>query len=229
MRAFDSTAPGGSHPQVAVRPERFGALAYHFGTRRLSVSEEPRAARRGQVLEAHPSARDACRAAGVADDEMPRYERALATLADTGMIVPRDGVDEPSRAGPMRLVDHFETGLDAPICLTWELTYACNLACVHCLSSSGPARPARAEHRRMQGGDRRARADAGVLCEHRRRRADGPARLLGACRLRGRAPRRREVLDQRQSRITPAVASRLAAHRLCRRADLARRRHRRGQ
>jgi radical SAM protein with 4Fe4S-binding SPASM domain len=35
-----------------------------------------------------------------------------------------------------RLVDQFEAGLDAPICLTWELTYACNLACVHCLSSS---------------------------------------------------------------------------------------------
>lgn len=33
----------------------------------------------------------------------------------------------------MRLVDHFQQGLDAPICLTWELTYACNLACTHCL------------------------------------------------------------------------------------------------
>jgi mycofactocin radical SAM maturase len=41
----------------------------------------------------------------------------------------------------MRLVDHFQTGLDAPICLTWELTYACNLACVHCLSSSGRRDP----------------------------------------------------------------------------------------
>ncbi len=40
-----------------------------------------------------------------------------------------------------RLVDHFERGLDAPICLTWELTYACNLACVHCLSSSGRRDP----------------------------------------------------------------------------------------
>lgn len=40
-----------------------------------------------------------------------------------------------------RLVDHFELGLDAPICLTWELTYACNLACVHCLSSSGRRDP----------------------------------------------------------------------------------------
>ena len=40
-----------------------------------------------------------------------------------------------------RLVEQFERGLDAPICLTWELTYACNLACVHCLSSSGKRDP----------------------------------------------------------------------------------------
>ncbi|MGV9678481.1 mycofactocin radical SAM maturase [Nocardia sp. NPDC003482] len=40
-----------------------------------------------------------------------------------------------------RLVDQFERGLTAPICLTWELTYACNLACVHCLSSSGRRDP----------------------------------------------------------------------------------------
>jgi mycofactocin biosynthetic radical S-adenosylmethionine protein MftC len=36
-----------------------------------------------------------------------------------------------------KLVTQLKTGLDAPICLTWELTYACNLQCVHCLSSSG--------------------------------------------------------------------------------------------
>ena len=39
------------------------------------------------------------------------------------------------------LVEHFALGLDAPICLTWELTYACNLACSHCLSSSGRRDP----------------------------------------------------------------------------------------
>jgi mycofactocin radical SAM maturase len=39
------------------------------------------------------------------------------------------------------LVEEFQFGLDAPICLTWELTYACNLACVHCLSSSGRRDP----------------------------------------------------------------------------------------
>jgi mycofactocin biosynthetic radical S-adenosylmethionine protein MftC len=41
----------------------------------------------------------------------------------------------------MKLVEHFESGLDAPICLTWELTYACNLECAHCLSSSGKRDP----------------------------------------------------------------------------------------
>ncbi len=39
------------------------------------------------------------------------------------------------------LTDRFKLGLEAPICLTWELTYACNLACVHCLSSSGRRDP----------------------------------------------------------------------------------------
>ncbi|MGW5714725.1 mycofactocin radical SAM maturase [Amycolatopsis sp. NPDC003865] len=41
----------------------------------------------------------------------------------------------------MSLVDEFQYGLAAPICLTWELTYACNLSCVHCLSSSGRRDP----------------------------------------------------------------------------------------
>ena len=41
----------------------------------------------------------------------------------------------------MTLTDELKRGLDAPICLTWELTYACNLACVHCLSSSGRRDP----------------------------------------------------------------------------------------
>ena len=42
---------------------------------------------------------------------------------------------------PRPLKEQFIEGLDAPICLTWELTYSCNLACVHCLSSSGRRDP----------------------------------------------------------------------------------------
>lgn len=37
--------------------------------------------------------------------------------------------------------DLLRQGLSAPICLTWEITYACNLRCVHCLSSSGKRAP----------------------------------------------------------------------------------------
>ncbi len=39
------------------------------------------------------------------------------------------------------LAEQMKRGLDAPICLTWELTNACNLQCVHCLSSSGRRDP----------------------------------------------------------------------------------------
>jgi mycofactocin radical SAM maturase len=32
---------------------------------------------------------------------------------------------------------YVEEGLSAPVNVTWELTYACNLSCIHCLSDSG--------------------------------------------------------------------------------------------
>ncbi|MFT4307640.1 MAG: mycofactocin radical SAM maturase [Microbacterium sp.] len=49
------------------------------------------------------------------------------------------GTASPARVP--RLIEHFEHGLNSPICLTWELTYACNLSCVHCLSASGRRDP----------------------------------------------------------------------------------------
>ncbi|HEX4107130.1 MAG TPA: mycofactocin radical SAM maturase [Solirubrobacteraceae bacterium] len=44
-------------------------------------------------------------------------------------------------AASASLRDRFKSGLNAPICLTWEVTYGCNLACAHCLSSSGRRDP----------------------------------------------------------------------------------------
>ena len=91
-----------------------------------------------------------------------------------------------------------------------------------------PARPARADDRRVQGRHRRAAADAGLLRQHRRRRADRAQRLLGAARLRDLARRRREVLHQRhQDRRRGGAAHR--GQLLRRRPDLDRRRDRRGQ
>src|SRR5215467_10974018 len=54
---------------------------------------------------------------------------------------PRSSARVPSATGRTPLVEELKHGLDAPICLTWELTYGCNLACVHCLSSSGRRDP----------------------------------------------------------------------------------------
>ncbi len=77
------------HPQVALRPESFGALAYHFGTRRLSFLKSRTLLAVVESLAAHPSGRAACLAAGVPDGELASYEEALGTLAGTGMICER--------------------------------------------------------------------------------------------------------------------------------------------
>jgi putative mycofactocin binding protein MftB len=82
-------APWRLHPQVSVRPERFGALLYHFGTRRLSFVKHPKLLEVVSSLAEQPSARSACAAAGVVDREMPSYRRALATLAGSSMICER--------------------------------------------------------------------------------------------------------------------------------------------
>lgn len=76
------------HPQVSLRPEPFGALLYHFGTRRLTFLKDPRLAAVVHALPGADSADDACRACGVPDRELPRFRAALAALADTGMLVP---------------------------------------------------------------------------------------------------------------------------------------------
>ena len=82
------------NPQVALRPERFGALAYHFGTRRLSFLKSTRLLEVVEGLEAADDPIAACRAAGVAEEELPSYRTALATLARTDMIVPAEPLAE---------------------------------------------------------------------------------------------------------------------------------------
>lgn len=77
------------HPQVSVRPEPFGALLYHFGTRKLSFLKDPTLLAVVQSLSASPTARDACRRAGVTAPDLPRFQRALETLAQSSMVIER--------------------------------------------------------------------------------------------------------------------------------------------
>ena len=87
---FDLDRPWQLHPQVSVRPERFGALLYHFGTRRLSFLKSPALLTVVTTLGDAPSAREACRRAGLAQAELPAYAAALGTLAASQMIRARE-------------------------------------------------------------------------------------------------------------------------------------------
>ncbi len=87
---FDPDRGWRLHPQVAVRPEPFGALLYHFGTRKLSFLKNRAVLAVVRSLADHPDARSACRAAGVDDGEQEPYLHALGVLADSAMLVPQE-------------------------------------------------------------------------------------------------------------------------------------------
>lgn len=86
---FDLDRPWQIDDRVAVRPEPFGALLYHFGTRRLSFLKNTTMLTVLRSLAEHPSARSACAAAGVGTAALPAYERGLAALAQSRMITER--------------------------------------------------------------------------------------------------------------------------------------------
>ena len=92
---MDLAAPFELDPQVALRPEPFGALAYHFGTRRLSFLRSPDIVAVVRALGAEPSVEAALVSCGIAPARWPSFESALATLETSGMIRPR--VDEEAR------------------------------------------------------------------------------------------------------------------------------------
>ncbi len=75
------------NPAVALRPEPFGALAYHFGTRRLSFLKAPDLVDLVRGLGAHRCVSDAL--ATVPGSRRDVYLRALAALAAADMIVPK--------------------------------------------------------------------------------------------------------------------------------------------
>jgi mycofactocin biosynthesis protein MftB len=73
------------HPQVSVRPEPFGALLYHFGTRRLSFLKDRRLLEVVQQLDGSTTVEQALTV--VPEGERPAFRTALATLEKTGMLV----------------------------------------------------------------------------------------------------------------------------------------------
>jgi putative mycofactocin binding protein MftB len=92
--AFDPDVRWRLHHQVAVRPETFGALLYHFGTRKLSFLKNTKVVEVVKSLGDHPDARSACRAAGIDDADQKPYLHALSVLTASRMLVREDG-EEP--------------------------------------------------------------------------------------------------------------------------------------
>ncbi|WP_300681539.1 mycofactocin biosynthesis chaperone MftB [Nocardioides sp.] len=81
--------PWALSPAVALRPEPFGALAYHFGNRKLTFLKRPELVTVVRGLVEHPTVRQALEAAGIPAGDHPAYAAALEGLAATDMIRPR--------------------------------------------------------------------------------------------------------------------------------------------
>jgi putative mycofactocin binding protein MftB len=83
---FDASRPYGLHPQLALRPEKFGALAYHYGNRRLTFLKSPQLTAIVESLGNHPSVDAALEAHGVSGAQRPALLRALARLESSEVI-----------------------------------------------------------------------------------------------------------------------------------------------
>lgn len=86
---FDPSLPWRRARSVALRPEPFGALVYHFGNRKLSFLKSTTLVAVVEALAEHPSADATLVACGVPDAQRPAYRKALADLARSQMIEER--------------------------------------------------------------------------------------------------------------------------------------------
>jgi putative mycofactocin binding protein MftB len=85
--SFDADRPWRLHERVALRPEPFGALAYHYGNRRLTFLRSPDLVTLVESLNNQPSARAAFDAAGIDVKRWPSFEKALTSLAAGDFLV----------------------------------------------------------------------------------------------------------------------------------------------
>ena len=83
--AFATDKPWRLSPNVALRDESFGALAYHYGNRRLVFLKSRPLVTLVQSLHEYPSA-DAALVDLILEAQRPAYARALARLAVAEVI-----------------------------------------------------------------------------------------------------------------------------------------------
>jgi putative mycofactocin binding protein MftB len=74
------------HPQVALRPEPFGALAYHYGNRRLVFLKHPDMVAVARSLSDHPSLADTLQACDIAPSRWPSFATAFESLLKSEVV-----------------------------------------------------------------------------------------------------------------------------------------------
>ncbi|MEJ7801005.1 MAG: mycofactocin biosynthesis chaperone MftB [Ilumatobacter sp.] len=74
------------HPRVALRPEPFGALAYHYDTRRLVFLKHPDVVRVVRALADHATVAGALDACGIDAARHDAFEQALISLIESEML-----------------------------------------------------------------------------------------------------------------------------------------------
>jgi len=90
-----ATAPSGLdralslHPDVALRPEPFGALAYHYGNRRLIFLKHADVVAVVRQLADHPSLVATLQACGIAESRWPSFGAAMSSLIASEVLVER--------------------------------------------------------------------------------------------------------------------------------------------
>ena len=87
---FDVGRPYEKHPQVAIRREGFGGLAYHFGNRRLLFLKAPELVALVEALGDYPTAGEAI-AACVPAPHRQSAGKVLSRLLASDVIRPRQG------------------------------------------------------------------------------------------------------------------------------------------
>jgi putative mycofactocin binding protein MftB len=83
---FDAAGAYALDPAVAIRPEPFGALAYHYGNRRLTFLRSPDLVTLVRRLEEHDSVDEALAASTIDQSRWPSFRAALASLAEAEVL-----------------------------------------------------------------------------------------------------------------------------------------------
>ena len=81
------------HPQVALRPEPFGALAYHYGNRRLIFLKNPDMVKVVRALDGSQPLGVVLSNCDVAPQRWDSFVQALGQLESSEILVARDPAD----------------------------------------------------------------------------------------------------------------------------------------